>query len=152
MREDIAAAPALPWSDSFSVGVEPLDADHRALVQQINVFCVASSSGWHAQALQTLDSLYVLAGEHFEREEAVLRALSGYREAAAHASSHRNRLKQLTDLVQCFRESDDAGMQRQLCSDLIDWFVRQSIGHDAAIKAYFDDHGTRLAGRLRGSC
>jgi hypothetical protein len=52
-------------------------------------------------------------------------------------------------LRQNFEAAAAAGDRRQLCTDLIDWFVRQSIGHDAAIKAYFDDHGGRFAGRPR---
>ena len=145
MSDDIATGPSLPWTDNFSVGIEVLDADHRALVQLINEVCCNCGDAQRAQALQALDALWTLAGEHFEREEGVLRGLAGYLDLDTHAGEHRNRLKQLTVLRQNFEAAAAAGDRRQLCTDLIDWFVRQSIGHDAAIKAYFDDRGGRFA-------
>lgn len=140
--------PALPWTDSFSVGVEVLDADHRALVQLINEICDHWYSARKLEALERLEALTALAGEHFQREEGLLRGLAGYCELPAHAGEHRNRMTQLTALRQRFDAAPAPG-DRGLCSDLIDWFVRQSIGHDAAIKAYFDDRGARFAARPR---
>lgn len=57
-------------------------------------------------------------------------------------------------LLQRQAEHGNVGEERlaiggQFCNELIDWFVRQSIRHDAAIKAFFDDRGTRFAGRAR---
>jgi hemerythrin len=141
--------PALLWTDSFSVGIEVLDADHRALVQLINEICDHWCGGRRPLALQALGSLFTLAGEHFQREEGVLRGLAGYNELTAHAGEHRNRMKQLTALRQRFHAAEPAGEQAQLSDDLIDWFLRQSIGHDAAIKAYFDDRGPRFAAHAR---
>lgn len=147
MVDESGAAPHLPWSDSFNVGVDVLDTDHRALVAQINTVCAAWHIGLRAEALQALASLCTLAGAHFGREEAVLRDLTGYLALEAHTGEHRSRMTQLTALRQRFHEAADGDMQ--LCTDLIDWFVRQSIGHDAAIKAYFDDRGPRFAAHAR---
>lgn len=149
MSEPESGCPALPWSDSFCTGVAALDADHRVLAQRINEICAS----WYAQqrdaALQALAALLTLAREHFQREEAVLRSLTGYPALSAHEGEHRTRLKQLTALVQRFHASSDAREGRELCTGLIDWFVRQSIGHDAAIKAYFDNGAGRFAERPR---
>src|SRR3546814_6543093 len=149
MADDIAASPSLPWSNSFSIGVEPLDADHRTLVQWINQICAYWRDGQRAQALQALDSLSALADEHFQREEALLRKLSGYREVEATAGEHGKRLYHLTALRRRFCKTDDADDLRRLCNEVIDWFVRQSVGHDAAIKAFFGDRGTRFDVRAR---
>jgi hemerythrin len=141
--------PTLPWTDSLSVGVEVLDADHRALVQLINEVCHHWCSARKVEALERLEALTALAGKHFQREEGVLRGLAGYNELTAHAGEHRNRMKQLTALRQRFHAAEPAGEQAQLSDDLIDWFLRQSIGHDAAIKAYFDNRGARFAAGTR---
>jgi hemerythrin len=146
MSGDSFAYPTLPWSDSFKVGIEALDADHRALVRLINEVCACWAQGDGGEARRRLDALVTLAREHFQREEVVLRRLSSYDKLPDHVSEHRTRTKQLIDLVQQFHEADDVSRQRQLCVNLVDWFVRQSIGHDAAIKGYFDDGGGRLAG------
>jgi len=145
MSKEHPAAPVLPWSDSFSTGIEVLDADHRALVQGINDICACWRAQRRSDALRALGALVALAREHFQREEAVLRSLASYDRLPEHASEHRARLKQLTDLVQRFHDSGDAGDATPLCTSLIDWFLRQSIGHDAAIKGYFDNGAARFA-------
>ena len=147
MGEDFADQPDLPWSDSFAVGIAQLDEEHRVLVDQINEVCRHSRGDRMDEARQALDRLLALGARHFENEEAVLRGLNGYGELDNHASEHRNRLAQLATLRQRFAEAqaDDPRLREAL----IDWFVRQSIGHDAAIKAFFDDRGTRLSGRSR---
>ena len=111
--------------------------------------CASWCGGRRAEALQALDALAALAAAHFQREESVLRKLSGYPALDAHAGEHRTRLDQLTALRLRFQKAEAGSVSRQLCDDLVHWFVRQSIGHDAAIKGHFDDRGTRLAGRSR---
>src|SRR5512138_983301 len=147
MGDDFPDQPDLPWSNSFAVGIAQLDEEHRALVDQINAVCRRSRGGRMDEALQALDVLLEKGARHFEHEEAVLRGLNGYGELDNHASEHRNRLAQLTALRQRFAEkqADDPRLREAL----IDWFVRQSIGHDAAIKGFFDDRGTRFTGRPR---
>lgn len=144
MNGDSLPAPALPWSDSFSVGIEALDADHRALVRLINEVCSHTRTARREQALQAFDSLCVEAAHHFEREEAVLRELSGYRHLAAHAGEHRNRLKQLAALRRRYESTTEAAAVARICDDVIHWFVRQSVGHDAEIRSFCNDRGTRF--------
>ena len=145
MSDGTFSSPALPWSDSFSVGIEALDSDHRALVGLINEVCGHARAGRRERAVETLVPLCALAEAHFDREEAVLRDLSGYRQLAAHAGEHRNRLKQLVALRQRFESATDAAAADRICDDLVHWFVRQSIGHDAEIKSHLDDRGTRFS-------
>lgn len=145
MGDDFADQPELPWSESFAVGIAQLDEEHRALVDLINVVCRHARGGRKGQALQALDALLAMAARHFQHEEAVLRGLNGYGDLENHAGEHRNRMSQITALRQRFADAE--GDDPRLREALIDWFVRQSIGHDAAIKAFFDDRGTRLAGR-----
>lgn len=145
MGDEPADKPELPWSESFAVGITQLDAEHRALVAQINEICRHSYDGRKAEALQALDALLTLAASHFAHEEDVLRGLNGYAEIDTHAGGRRDRMKEVTALRQRFADApaDDVRLREAL----IDWFVRQSVGHDAAIKAFFDDGGTRFAGR-----
>lgn len=135
----------LPWIDSFSVGIEALDADHRALVQLINEVCSHVRAGCREAAAETLRSLYALAAEHFKREEAVLSELSGCRHLTEHAGEHRNRLKQLATLRQRYENTMDSAPVEWICDDLIHWFVHQSIGHDAEIKSFQDARGLRFS-------
>lgn len=131
--------PYLAWSDRFTVGVEVLDLDHRALVDMINDVCKAAGGEDGQAALAALERLRTLAREHFHREEEILRSLRGYERLPVHAHEHASRIRQLDTLRQHFERADDSCRRLQVCEDLIHWFVRQSIGHDAEIKGFFDD-------------
>ncbi len=131
--------PYLRWSDRFAVGVDSLDEDHRALVDLINLACAAWEASNRDALQQALDRLLELAAAHFEREEDVLRHVAGHGALQAHASEHRNRLAQLRQILESANSAADGSAAAALPDALVDWFVKQSIGHDAAIKGYFDD-------------
>lgn len=63
----------------------------------------------------------------------------GYSALRAHAGEHRNRLTQLERILDALSGDGDGSDEVPLPDALIDWFIKQSIGHDAAIKAYFDN-------------
>jgi len=144
------ATTALPWSDSFSVGIEALDIDHRDLVCLINEVCSHARAQRREAAEQAFAALGSLAAAHFEREEAILRELAGYRHLEAHAGEHRNRLKQLAGLQQRYDSTFDDVQVARICEDLVHWFVRQSIGHDAEVRSYRDDRGQRFSSPAGG--
>jgi hemerythrin len=130
----------LAWTHSFSVGVPQLDEDHRALVRLINRACAAADAADPEQLLSALDDLVELANGHFEREEAIMHQLPGYALLPAHSAEHRNRIRQL----EATRSAAAAEMRqgpKRLQEELVDWFVKQTVGHDAKIKAYFDSCG-----------
>lgn len=132
-------APALRWSDRFRVGIEVLDSDHRALVNLINGVCAGLRSGRNEETMVAFGALLKLADEHFRREEEVLHSLPGFRHLAAHAVEHQTRLRQLSALHDELTDKGAEADTDRIVNDLVDWFIRQSIGHDAAIKAYFDE-------------
>jgi hemerythrin-like metal-binding protein len=132
-------APAIRWTDRFRVGVEALDSDHLALVNLINEVCADLRCGRNEEAKVSFKALLQLAEEHFRREEEVLRDLPGYRQLAAHAVEHQTRLRQLSALDAALSGLDADTDRERIVTELVDWFVRQSIGHDAAIKGYFDE-------------
>jgi len=137
--------PYLAWSDRFTVGVDVLDRDHRALVEMINNICMAAQVEDGQAALDALDQLQALAREHFHREEEVLKTLPSYKRLPAPAREHASRVRQLDTLRQHFEEAGGSRTRLELCEELIHWFVRQSIGHDAEIKGYFDDRRPEAA-------
>ena len=142
MTSDPSQPPYLRWCEHFSVGVPALDRDHKALVELINRACAAWAEKAEDSLGQLLEELLELAAVHFEREEAVLRGVPGYRALEAHGGEHRNRLAQLQRIVAGLA---DDGSETALPEALVDWFIKQSVGHDAAIKAYFDDGRLRYA-------
>lgn len=140
MSGDTSAFPSLPWSDSFAVGLPELDADHREMVTQINAVCDAYRAQQPAHALQIMESLADLTADHFMREAAVLAEVG-----ETGPSALNDRLELLTRLRQRAATADGDAARAVFCTDLIDWFLRQVIGQDAAIKARFDEPAPRQA-------
>jgi len=68
---------------------------------------------------------------------AVLEQLPGPELRASHRREHRHRLTQLETLREQCRQNDGRPPGIEVSDELIDWFVRQAIGQDARIKAYF---------------
>jgi hemerythrin-like metal-binding protein len=130
----------LQWSDRFEVGVAALDADHRELVRLIDAGCCVAQDGQRSELLAILDQTLVLAAEHFEREEAVLQSIPAFApDFTRHANGHKRNIEALTAIQQSLAAGDGLGDVEQLCSELINWFVRQAVGHDAKIRGYFHE-------------
>lgn len=144
MTGDTSVFPKLPWSDSFAVGIPELDSDHREIVTRINAVCEAFGAQQPAQALQIMESLVDLTADHFMREAAVLAEVG-----ETGPSALNDRLEVLTTLRQRAAAADGDAARAVFCTDLIDWFLRQVIGQDAAIKARFDDLAPRRTQRNR---
>ena len=143
MTSDPPRQPYLRWSDRFMVGVERLDADHRAIVDLINDACSAWTERRQEELEQVLQRLLELAAAHFEYEEQILCQIPGYTALKTHAGEHRNRLAQLQRILDDVCGGQDEGAKVPLPDILVDWFIKQSIGHDAAIKGYFDEGSLR---------
>lgn len=135
----------LDWSERFAVGVPSLDKDHRDLVDLINMACAAWADRKQDDLQQVLQKLLALAAQHFEREEEILRGVPGYLALKTHAGEHRNRLAQLRQILDSLGHDGTEAAVASLPDALVDWFLKQSIGHDAAIKGYFDNGGLRHA-------
>lgn len=63
------------WDEHFTTGIEPVDREHRRLVQLINVLgeSLIVGQGQEPAALQaTFDDLAAYAREHFRREEVLM--------------------------------------------------------------------------------
>lgn len=130
--------PVLSWHRRFAVGVEELDRDHRIMLDFINLVCAAWQNTDQGAALAVFEQLYNFSEEHFRREEGVLRGIFSQRHVLDHTHEHRVRLHQLQLLGDRLRSLPAPDQSVGLTSDLVDWFLKQSIGHDAAIKAFFD--------------
>jgi len=61
---------AIHWSQAFSTGIEEVDNQHKALIDQINTLNIAMQSGQGQESLgETLAFLEDYVREHFRDEE-----------------------------------------------------------------------------------
>lgn len=92
------------WMPALEIGIESLDADHRALIEQLNRVHLASEQSDITEALEGLLDLRDQTRVHFAREEALLAGLDDQvREL------HRNEHSQLLDEINCHIDDLVAG-------------------------------------------
>lgn len=145
-----AQAKILFWSDSFAVGHDRLDAQHRGLLDAINDVEVAlrreQRPGLLAKALKTLRERAVV---HIRDENAFLwdvktrgyepphsrlparDVLQALAESALdqHMDAHYAMLARLEAII--------AGPREALCDSLKKWFVDHTVTQDLPVKAIF---------------
>jgi hemerythrin len=138
----------LAWSDSFAVGHDVLDSQHRSMIDAINA--VAAAVREHPQRLaDATNALREQLLEHIRSENALLWEIkSGIYEplhgrlqapdvlkamaAAAfdqHMAMHEEFLARFEDII--------AGSPDRLYESLKTWFVDHAIKHDLPLKAIF---------------
>ncbi len=86
------------WQAELSVGVEILDQDHRNLFSMLNELYDAVQSGIELAVLTSLlDRLAQYTQDHFQREEALMKAC-GYPDIAAHCDEHEQLAVKVSEL------------------------------------------------------
>ncbi len=134
------------WIDQFEVGIADLDADHREMYRQINLICDLALAGSHDAAERQLTLLIELAAAHFEREALLKNGIGGDPMTPIEVCTG-PRDAVLADLATRLRTEESAFDLSGLPSELINWFCKQTIGHDAWIRAYFHQTGPKLLPR-----
>ena len=98
-------APLVTWNESWMVGVQEIDAQHKHLVSLLNQLHQALSQGKGKDVLGgILDSLVRYTKAHFAAEERLMQQC-GYPDIVAHQQTH----VQLTDKVLYFQRSFQSG-------------------------------------------
>ncbi len=95
----------IKWQDSFSVGVEKLDADHRRLFDIINRVDAAEKAGKSVQWV--LEELRNYAEYHFRGEEECMKA-ADYPEIEEHMRQHKAFVEWLATVERTYNLAPDA--------------------------------------------
>ena len=132
--------PFAQWDETFSVGLEQFDSQHRQLIELINRLHDAFALNEHAATLSAiLNEMTDYANAHFAAEEAMM-AQYNYPETAAHKLQHAG----FIDRLLCFR-GDQQGGNTELAMEVL-LFLYQWLGNhvkiwDKQYAAYFKDLG-----------
>ena len=122
-------AALIDWDSSLSLDLPEIDAQHLALVQLINDLHAAMIGGKSQEVLgETLDRLIAYAESHFSTEEAYF-TQSGFLQAVAHKTAHR----EFVDKVQEFKQDFAAKkvmLSMEIMAFLKDWLVQHIMGTD----------------------
>lgn len=134
----------LDWKDSYSVGIEAVDHEHRELIELINTLHEELTGGGSARAVSAIfGDIYKGISSHFALEERFMRERR-YDQLADHKSDHERLLDELRDLMDDYDDARDggidAGTERQLSERLGTWFASHFQTHDARLHSRLGSH------------
>jgi hemerythrin-like metal-binding protein len=129
----------LHWKDGYSVGIEPVDHEHRELIDLINrLHAALSAADAHLTVPAFFGDLLAAISSHFALEEKIMRE-RGYDALPAHKADHERLLDELRDLMDTYEQSEEVD-SLELALRLDAWFSRHFRTHDAALHHAVDAH------------
>ncbi|MBK1723644.1 bacteriohemerythrin [Thiocystis violacea] len=139
----------LTWREEWSLHIEALDRDHRALIEQLGDicirFCPQASRGRSGDANALINALTALGEamrEHFQREEDFMRAFD-YDGVGEHRSEHAILMAEYTAMLRDWRAEGLHVFDETIQGIVRDWLLAHILGADRAFaETYF-----RLCGR-----
>ena len=132
----------MTWRDQYSVGVETLDNQHKAILRILNEIHAASLRGKAKEvAGPLLSQLVCLAGEHFSAEERLMES-TGFPGLAGHRAEHQVLVGKLREFVSR-HEKGDAAVHTQLLHFLRDWLNKHMQSEDQEYARWVGAHGVK---------
>jgi hemerythrin-like metal-binding protein len=129
----------ISWDDSFLVGVEAFDNDHKYLVKLINNLHSGLMAGFGISEMTfILDDLVRYTNVHFKREEDLMRKHS-YPEFYKHESAHAELVSQVLEF-QAQLKSGKKVFSIELMGFLKDWLVNHILKTDMRYSDFFKQH------------
>lgn len=126
----------ITWQDSFSVGVELIDSDHKLLVSLINQLNDAAQGGQGRDVVgSVLNVLVEYTESHFTREE-MLMAKGGYPDLDAHKGEHRALTERVREMVGRYRTDTTGAAEAEVLAFLKDWLTNHILGVDMHYRPY----------------
>jgi hemerythrin len=122
------------WKDSFCIGIEELDRQHRSFLYYLNDCYWQASKDSRARVDATLlKRLRGYAAQHFRFEEGMMRQY-GYSEMVAQERQHQYFVSQLDELEKAQAAGGKTTAQSVL-TFLRDWFLEHVLTEDRKFAA-----------------
>jgi len=116
------------WNSKFALGIEEIDAGHRAMIAVFNDILVAKDSADRTRLAILFERLGNTTADHFEHEEKLMSRLN-YRYAATHVDEHRKLLDEFAHQVDDWRDNHiSAGL---LCRFMHRWLLNHIASSDS---------------------
>jgi len=140
MVVNISAKEGFIWDDSYKLGNEKVDNQHRQLFDIVNSLVLSCTNGSSTEKIRhTLDFLVNYTVQHFNDEEA-LQIECNYPEYEMHKEIHENFKLKVVDLVNRFNES---GCSSGLCNDIktivLKWLTNHILYEDKKIGEFIQN-------------
>jgi hemerythrin len=132
----------MTWRDQYSVGVETLDNQHKAILRILNEIHAASLRGKAKEvAGPLLSQLVSLASEHFSAEERLMESTK-FPGLAEHRAKHREMAGRIADLASR-HEKRDAAVYLQLLYFVRDYQSKHMQNEDQEYARWLSAHGVK---------
>ncbi len=129
----------MTWSSKYSVGVEGIDNQHKALMNVLNELHAASMRGKAQEVAGPLiQQIVSVAKEHFATEERLMESI-GFPGLAAHRAKHQELSAKFRELVSR-HEKGDASVYIQLLYFVRDWQTKHMQTEDQEYAGWISSH------------
>lgn len=114
--------PLVKWDDSFVIGHDVIDAQHKKLFDMTESLYISIVDGDSVDIKSILLELYKYTIYHFNEEEALMRKM-GYQDLSKHKSEHDAFIQDLDKIADKARH-EDALVEVDALNWLVSWLVR----------------------------
>jgi hemerythrin len=130
----------MTWSSKYSVGVETLDNQHKAMMNVLNQLHAASMRGRAQEVASPLiRQIVALASEHFAAEERLMESVE-FPGLAGHRARHRELSGKIAEFVSR-HEKGDATVYVELLYFIRDWQTKHMQTEDHEYASWLSAHG-----------
>ena len=134
-------APVIVWEDSWSVGIEDIDDDHKKLVLLIQKLFGALISAQGAEYVKTVFfELIDYTRYHFEREEEIYEKYN-YHELEHHKQLQQDLIQQVLDIS---KDIISRGQTEQISDEFYEflkhWLVDHILEEDLKFKTFLEQN------------
>ncbi len=132
----------IEWNDSYSVGIDSIDRQHKRLIHLINQLqtTVDYSTGEEFER-EALDELVDYTKSHFSYEEELMEKYA-YPEFEPHKAQHTKMINAVESVLAEYETDQDRAMRHAL-DYLKDWLINHINGTDKEYSQFLIDKGVK---------
>jgi hemerythrin len=124
----------MQWKADYETGIEPIDQQHRQLVDTITRLETAASDAQYPEMGRALKFLVDYANYHFSEEELFMQK-AGFSEYERHKALHKELIHKLMEMLFMLKKGGTLQPQ-ELLDFLSDWLVRHILAEDMKIGSH----------------
>ncbi len=131
--------PLLKWDDSYLIGIEELDFEHKKLIEDINILHQElAEHGEKSNIERCLGEIFARMQAHFALEEHVMVA-NNYPSYDEHKREHDNLIESYTESMLNFMNSSGTDSAYLVENELNRWIVDHILTSDKKMSAIIKD-------------
>jgi hemerythrin len=131
------------WDDSFSVGVEEMDEQHKQIIKMVNRMIELKEDKVDSEIVSdTLTKMTEYAGKHFEKEEKYMLEYN-YPYYSEQKEQHKE-FKKRTATFCMDAMAYKTNVPIEILTYLKDWWINHILKIDMKYKSFFNEKGLDL--------